>query len=79
LSKPKIVSFLGFPREFVSAQFKERAGEYQIIHGGARNEISAEETKEYLKDAEVALGFPEGDAGGGREPEALPVLVRGVR
>jgi phosphoglycerate dehydrogenase-like enzyme len=58
LSKPKIVSFLGFPREFVSAQFKERAGEYQIIHGGARNEISAEETKEYLKDAEVALGFP---------------------
>jgi phosphoglycerate dehydrogenase-like enzyme len=58
LTKPKIVSFLGFPKEFVVSQFKDRAEEYQIIHAGIKAQITAEETKAYLKDADVALAFP---------------------
>jgi phosphoglycerate dehydrogenase-like enzyme len=58
LSKPKIVSFLGFPKEFVVSQFKDRAEEYHIIHAGIKAEITQEETRAFLKDADVALAFP---------------------
>jgi lactate dehydrogenase-like 2-hydroxyacid dehydrogenase len=58
LSKPKIVSFLGFPKEFIISQFGDRAKEYNFIHGGYKTEITREETKSFLKEADVALAFP---------------------